>query len=47
MTLQGKPQGVVLELGKDTVRVALSTFEARTGRKVEYESEEAKKHVGN
>lgn len=43
----GKPQGVVLELGKDTVRQALSIFEARTGRKVEYESEEAKKHVGN
>ena len=35
---EGKPQGVVLELGKNTVRAALSTLEARTGRKVEYES---------
>ena len=43
----GKQQGIVLELGKDTVRPALSIFEARTGKKVEYESEEAKKHVGN
>jgi hypothetical protein len=43
----GKPQGVVIELGKNTVRPALATFETRTGKKVEYESEEAKKHVGN
>jgi hypothetical protein len=43
----GKQQGIVLELGKDTVRQTLSVFEARTSKKVEYESEEAKKHVGN
>ena len=43
----GNPQGIVLELGKDTVRTVLSVFEARSGKKVEYESEEAKKHIGN
>jgi len=40
-------QGVVFELGKDIVRPVLTSLEARTGKKVEYESEEAKKHVGN
>jgi len=40
-------QGVVIELGKDTVRGVLTTLEARSGKKVEYESEEAKKNIGN
>ena len=39
----GKQQGVVLELGKDVVRVTLATLEARTGRKIEYQDEEARK----
>jgi hypothetical protein len=43
----GKDQGAVFELGKDTVRATLVAFEARSGKKIEYESEEAKKHVGN
>jgi len=43
----GKRQGAVLELAKDTVRTVLSTFEARSGKQVEYESDEAKKHGGN
>jgi len=42
-----KEQGAVLELGKNTVRTTLKTLEARTGKKVEYESEEAKKGIGN
>jgi hypothetical protein len=43
----GKTQGAVFELGKDIVRTTLVSLEARTGKQVEYESDEAKKHVGN
>jgi hypothetical protein len=32
-----------MELGKDTVRTTLATLEARTGRKIEYQDEEARK----
>jgi hypothetical protein len=38
----GKQQAAVFELGKDVVRVTLATLEARTGRKIEYEDEEAR-----
>jgi len=38
----GKQQAAVFELGKDIVRVTLATLEARTGRKIEYEDEEAR-----
>jgi hypothetical protein len=38
-----KDQAAVLELGKDIVRVQLATLEARTGRKVEYQDDEARK----
>lgn len=44
---QGKQQGAVLELAKGKVRSALSTLETRSGKQVEYESDEAKKHLGN
>jgi hypothetical protein len=37
-----KQQAAVFELGKDIVRVTLATLEARTGRKIEYEDEEAR-----
>jgi hypothetical protein len=37
-----KEQAAVFELGKDIVRVTLSSMEARTGRKVEYQDEEAR-----
>ena len=43
----GKKQGAVVELGKELVRTTLVMFEARTGKKVEYESEEARKNAGN
>ena len=43
----GKAQGVVLQLGKDVTRPTLFTLETRTGKQIEYESDEAKKHVGN
>ena len=39
----GKEQAAVLELGKDIVRVTLPTLEARSGHKIEYQDEEARK----
>jgi hypothetical protein len=36
-------QAAVLELGKDIVRVTLAALEARSGRKIEYQDEEARK----
>ncbi|HEV2349445.1 MAG TPA: hypothetical protein VG028_06315 [Terriglobia bacterium] len=43
-----KQQATVFELGKNTVRVTISTLEARSGRKVEYQDEEARKSgMGN
>lgn len=44
---EGKPEGAVLELGKDMTRPTLMVLETRSGKQVEYESDEAKKHVGN
>jgi hypothetical protein len=41
----GKPQGVVLEIAKGRAKTFITVIEARSGKKVEYESEEAKKHV--
>jgi hypothetical protein len=38
-----KQQAAVLELGKDIVRVTLASLEARTGRKIEYQDDEARK----
>jgi hypothetical protein len=38
-----KQQAVVLELGKDIIRTELATLEARTGRKIEYQDDEARK----
>lgn len=43
----GVNQGVVIELGKDIVRSTLVTLETRSGKKIEYESEDARKNVGN
>lgn len=40
-----KPQGVVLEIPKGTVKTMITIIEVRSGKKVEYESEEARKHV--
>lgn len=38
-----KQQAAVFELGKDVIRVMLATLEARTGRKIDYQDEEARK----
>ena len=38
-----KQQAAVFELGKDVIRTMLATLEARTGRKVEYQDDEARK----
>ncbi len=40
-----KPQGVVLEIPKGTAKSMITIIEVRSGKKVEYESEEARKHV--
>ena len=40
-----KAQGVVLEIPKGTAKSTLTILEVRSGKKVEYESEEARKHV--
>jgi hypothetical protein len=40
-----KQQAAVFELGKDIVRTELVTLEARTGRKIEYQDDEAR-HSG-
>jgi hypothetical protein len=39
----GQQQAAVLELGKDIVRVTLAALEARSGRKIDYQDEEARK----
>jgi hypothetical protein len=39
----GKEQVAVLELGKDIVRTTLAIVETRSGKKIEYQDEEARK----
>ncbi len=41
----GKKQGAVFELAKGVVRETLTTLETKTGKRVDYESEEARKHA--
>src|SRR5579859_8066063 len=38
-----KQQAGVFEIGKDAIRVTLASLEARTGKKVDYQDEEARK----
>ena len=45
MDEQGKKQGAVFELAKGIVKETLTTLEQKSGKKVEYESEDARKHV--
>lgn len=40
---QGKQQALVLRLGKGDVRMVLASLEARTGRRVEFQDDEARK----
>lgn len=40
---QGRQQAMVLELGKSVVRTTLASLEARTGKKIEYQDDEARK----
>ena len=42
----GKPQGAVFELAKGIVPESLQFLETKTGKKVEYETDEARKSVG-
>jgi hypothetical protein len=39
----GRQQAMVLQVGKDEIRPLLVSLEARTGRRVEYQDEEARK----
>jgi hypothetical protein len=39
----GKQQAGVFELGKDVVRTTIVSLEARTGKKIEFEDDEARK----
>lgn len=39
----GKEQAMILRVGKDQIRPLLVSLEARTGRRVEYQDEEARK----
>jgi hypothetical protein len=39
----GKDQAVVFELGKDIVRTTLAVVEARSGKTIQYQDEEARK----
>jgi hypothetical protein len=41
---QGNKQGAVFELAKGVVHSVVTTLETRSGKKVEFESEDAKKH---
>lgn len=40
----GKEQSAVFELGKDIVRTTLTVVETRSGKKMEYQDDEARKH---
>ena len=40
---QGKTQAAIFEVGKDAIRSTLTVMEVRTGKKVEYEDDEARK----
>ncbi|HWG38139.1 MAG TPA: hypothetical protein VN690_10515 [Terriglobales bacterium] len=40
---KGQQHVAVFELGKNIVRVTLATLEARTGRKIDYQDDEARK----
>ena len=42
---EGKKQGAVFELAKGIVKSSLNTLESKSGKKVEYESDEARKHA--
>src|ERR1035438_7436167 len=40
---EGNQQAMVLQVGKDDIRPLLVSLEARTGRRIEYQDEEARK----
>jgi hypothetical protein len=40
---QDKQHAAVFELGKSTIRTTIATLEARTGKKVDYQDDEARK----
>jgi hypothetical protein len=45
MDAEGKKQGAVFELAKGIVKESVMALETKSGKKVEFESEEAKKYL--
>lgn len=43
MDQEGRQQAMILQVGKEEIRPLLVSLEARTGRRVEYQDEEARK----
>lgn len=43
MDAEGKHQALVFQIGKNDIRSALASLEARSGRRVEFQDEEARK----
>jgi hypothetical protein len=43
--VEGKKQGAVFELAKNIVKESVTALEAKSGKKVAYESDEAKKYL--
>jgi hypothetical protein len=43
---EGKTDAAVLEFGKNAIRGALKILEARSGKQIEYESEDARANIG-
>lgn len=43
----GVNQGAVIQLGKDITRGTLTVFQVRSGKEIEYQDEDARKHAGN
>jgi hypothetical protein len=42
----GKSQAVVFELGKDIVRTTLAVIEARSGKDIQFQDDDARKSIG-
>jgi hypothetical protein len=45
-TVDGHNEAAAFEVGKTAIRPMLTILEARTGHKIEYESEDARKNIG-
>jgi len=46
MNVEGKTDAAVFEFGKNAIRPALKILEVKSGKQIEYESEDAKANIG-